>query len=71
MNDVIKIIKSLEDSNIIIDGITETAKNKIKRQEGGFLPPLLSTLMQPVQPLQPVVFSVVKGIRERGVRRAG
>ena len=26
MNDIIKTIKSLEDSNMLIDGITETAK---------------------------------------------
>ena len=27
MNDIIKIIKSLEDSNVFIDGITETIKH--------------------------------------------
>ena len=30
MNDIIKIIKSLEDSNILIDGITETVKHEKK-----------------------------------------
>ena len=49
---IIKIIKSLEDSNVLIDGITETVKDEIKRQEGGFLPallpPLAALLVQPV-----------------------
>ena len=30
MNDIIQIIKSLDDSNLLIDGITETVKYKIK-----------------------------------------
>ena len=37
MNDIIKVIKSLEDSGVLIDGVTETVKYKIKKQEGGFL----------------------------------
>ena len=31
MNDIIKIIKSLEDSGVLIDGVTETVKHKIKQ----------------------------------------
>ena len=31
MNDIIKIIKSLEDSGVLIDGVTETVKGKIKK----------------------------------------
>ena len=30
INDIIKIIKSLEDSNVLFDGITETVKHEIK-----------------------------------------
>ena len=29
MNDIIKIIKSLEDSGVLIDGVTETVKDEI------------------------------------------
>ena len=61
MNDISKIIKSLEGSNVLIDGITETVRHEIKKQ-GRYLP---SSLMQPV------VSSVVKGISGRGFRRAG
>ena len=37
MNDIIKVIKSLEDSGVLIDGVTETVKYKIKKQECRFL----------------------------------
>ena len=30
MNDIIKIIKQLEDSGVLIDGVTETVKHEIK-----------------------------------------
>ena len=69
MNDVIKTIKSLEDSNILIVGITETVKYEIRKQEGGFIPALLTPLVTSL--VQPVISSVVKGIIGRGVRRAG
>ena len=44
MQDLLKIIKSLEDSGILLDGITETVKNEVKEQKGGFLSMLLGTL---------------------------
>ena len=44
MQDLLKIVKSLEDSGILIDGITETVKNEVKEQKGGFLSMLLDTL---------------------------
>ena len=39
-----KIIQSLEDSNILLKGITKTIENEIKEQKGGFLGMLLGTL---------------------------
>ena len=44
MNDIIKIIQSLEDSNILLKGVTNTIKNETKEQKGGFLSMLLGTL---------------------------
>ena len=41
INNIIKILKSLEDSNVLIDGITETVKHEIKKHEGRFLPAML------------------------------
>ena len=43
MQDLLKIVKSLEDSGILINGITETVKNEVKEQKGGFLSMLLGT----------------------------
>ena len=31
MNDIIKIIRSLEDSGVLIDGVTETVKHEMKK----------------------------------------
>ena len=69
INDIITIIKSLEDSGVLIDGVTETVKHKIKKQEGGFLGALSASLVASL--VQPVISSVVKGISGRGVRRTG
>ena len=44
MNDVMKIIQALENSNILIKGVTKTIKNETKEQKGGFLSMLLGTL---------------------------
>ena len=44
MNDFIKIIKLLEDSGVITDGVTESVKHEIKKQEGGFLGDFLALL---------------------------
>ena len=43
-NDIMKIIQSLEDSNILLKGVTKTIENETKEQEGGFLRILLGTL---------------------------
>ena len=44
INDVIKIVKSLEDSGLLLEGFTETVQNEVKEQKGGFLSMLLGTL---------------------------
>ena len=36
------LLKSLEDSGVLIDGVTEKVKNEIKKQEEGFLGALLT-----------------------------
>ena len=41
MDDIIKIIISLEKTSVLIDGVTETVKHEIKRQEDEFLGKLL------------------------------
>ena len=44
IEDIIKIIKSLEDSGLLLKGVTETVENGVKKQKGGFLSALLGTL---------------------------
>ena len=44
MNGIIKIIKSLEDSVVLVDDATETVKHEIKKQEAGFTGALLASL---------------------------
>ena len=44
IEDIIKIVKSLEDSGLLLKGVTETVQNEVKKQKGGFLSMLLGTL---------------------------
>ena len=44
MEDIMKIVKSLQESGLLIKGISETIENKTKEQEGGLLPMLLGKL---------------------------
>ena len=44
MKDIIKIVKSLEDSGLLLKGVSETIQNEAKEQKGGFLSMLLGTL---------------------------
>ena len=44
MNDIMKIIKSFEESGLLIKGVSETIKNEAKEQKGGFLGMLLDIL---------------------------
>ena len=72
MNDIIKIVKALEDSSILLKGVTKIIKNKTKEQEGGFLSMLLGTL-------ESSLFLAGKGIvragyvnkKGKGIPRAG
>ena len=69
MNNIIKIIKSLEDSGVLIDGVTDTVKHEIKKQKGGFIEALLAPLAALLVQLK--ISSVVNGISRRGLIRAG
>ena len=66
MQDLLKIVKSLEDSGILLNGITEPVKNEVKEQKGGFLSIFLGTLG--VSLLGDLL---TKNLSGRGVIRAG
>ena len=44
MNDIMKIVQALKDSNISLKGVTKIIKNDTKEQQGRFLSMLLCTL---------------------------
>ena len=65
MEDILKIVRSLEDSDLLLKGVTETVKNESKQQRGGFLSMLLGTLGASL--LGDMLF----GKKGKGVIRAG
>ena len=44
MNDIMKIVKCLKESGLLIKGITKTIKNEAKEQKQGFIIMLLGIL---------------------------
>ena len=45
IEDIIKIVKSLEDSGLLLKGVAETVQNEVKEQKGGFLGTLGASLL--------------------------
>ena len=41
MNNIMKIVQALKDSNILLKGVIKTIKNQTKEQKGGFFSILL------------------------------
>ena len=44
MNDIMKVVKSLEESGLLIQGVTKTIKHEAKEQKDGFLSMFLRTV---------------------------
>ena len=44
LDDILKIVKHLEDSGLLLKGVSETIQNEAKEQRGGFLSMLSGTL---------------------------
>ena len=44
MKDIMKIVKSLQESDLLIKVVTKATENETKKQRGGFLGILLGTL---------------------------
>ena len=68
LNDLLKVINTLENSGVLLDGITETVKNEVKEQKGGFLSTLLSVVGSA---LLSNMLSVKDMLSGEGVIRAG
>ena len=66
MDDILKIVKSLENSGVLLKGVSETIQHEAKEQKGGFLGLLLGTLRASL--LSDVLS---EGLSGEGVIRAG
>ena len=66
MDDILKIVKSLENSNVLLKGVSETIQHEAKEQRGGFLSMLLDTLGASL-----LGDILSKGLSGKGVIRAG
>ena len=66
MDDILKIIKSLEDSGVLLKGVSETIQHEAKEQRGGFLSMLVGTLGASL-----LGDILSKGLSGKGVIRAG
>ena len=75
MNDIMKIIQALEDSNILLKGVTKTIKNETKEQKGGFLSMFLVTLVASLLgnllTAKGIVRAGTGNIKGKGIIRAG
>ena len=66
MDDILKIVKSLEDSGVLLKGVSEAIQHEAKEQRGGFLSMLLGTLGASL-----LGDILSKGLSGKGVIRAG
>ena len=66
MDDIFKIVKFLEDSGVLLKGVSETIQHEAKEQRGGFLAMLLGTLGASL--LGDILSKALSG---KGVIRAG
>ena len=46
MKGIMKIVKSLEVSGLLLKAVSETFRNEVKQQKGGFLSMLLDALVE-------------------------
>ena len=71
MEDIIKIVKSLEDSGLLLKGVTETVQNEVKEQKGGFFSMLLGTLGASLLGNISTGKGAIATSQGRGINRAG
>ena len=65
------MIKSLEDSGLLLKGVTKTVQNEVKEQKGGFLSMLLGTLGASLLGNLLTGQRIYKAGKGRGINRAG
>ena len=71
MEDIIKVVKSLEAPGLLLKGVTETVQNEVKEQKGGFLSMLLGTLCASLLGNLLTGNGAIAASQGRGIYRAG
>ena len=71
INDIIKIVKSLEDFGLLLKGVTEIVQNEVKEQKGGFLSMLLGTLGASLLGNLLTGKGIYRAGKGKGINRAG
>ena len=71
MKDIIKIVKSVKDSGVLLNGVTETVQNEVKEQKGGFLSMLLGTLGASLLGNLLTGKGIYRAGKGKGINRAG
>ena len=69
--DIIKIVKSPEDSGLLLKGVTETVQNEVKEQKRGFLSMILGTLGASLLGNLLTGKGINRAGKDRGINRAG
>ena len=69
MEDLTKIVKSLEDSGLLLKGLTESVQNEVKEQKRGSLSMLLGTLGESL--LENLLTGKGVNKKDKGIHRAG
>ena len=71
INYIIKIVKSLEDSGLLLKGVTETVQNEVKEQKGGYLSMLFGTLGASLLGNRLTEKGIYRAGKGKGINRAG
>ena len=71
MNDIMEIVQALEDSNILLKGVTKAIEDETKEQKGGFLSMLLGTLGASLLGTLLSGKGIIRAGSGKGIARAG
>ena len=71
MKDLIRIVKSLEHSGLLLKGVTKSVQNEVNEQKGGFLSMLLGTLGPSLLGNLLTGKGTHRAEKSKGIRRAG
>ena len=71
MEGIIKIVKSLEDSGLLLKDVPETVQNEVEEQKGRFLSMLLGTLVASYLGNLLTGKGIYRARKSKGINRAG